>query len=143
MRPLPGRAARVALNHTVLAAARDGVRAVVLCPSLIYGAGHRVNGRSIQVPWLIALARKHGVPRHIGRGENLWSNVHIGSGRAVSAGAGQGAARAFYYVRMALLCADGATMCGWRYYVRMARTRWARPARRSAACSLWASAPRR
>jgi nucleoside-diphosphate-sugar epimerase len=75
--PLPGRAARVALNDAVLAAARDGVRAVVICPSLIYGAGHGVNARSIQVPWLIALARKHGVPKHIGRGENIWSNVHV------------------------------------------------------------------
>jgi nucleoside-diphosphate-sugar epimerase len=75
--PLPGRAARVALNERVLAAAADGIRAVVLCPSLIYGAGRGLNARSIQVPWLIALARKHGVPRHIGRGENVWSNVHI------------------------------------------------------------------
>ena len=75
--PLPGRAARVALNDAVLAAARDGVRAVVICPSLIYGAGRGVNARSIQVPWLIALARKHGVPKHIGRGENIWSNVHV------------------------------------------------------------------
>jgi nucleoside-diphosphate-sugar epimerase len=77
VRPLPGRAARVALNDAVLAAARDGVRAVVLCPSLIYGPGRGVNARSIQVPWLIALARKHGVPKHIGRGENIWSNVHV------------------------------------------------------------------
>jgi nucleoside-diphosphate-sugar epimerase len=77
VRPLPGRAERVALNDAVLAAARDGVRAVVICPSLIYGAGTGVNARSIQVPWLIALAKKHGVPRHLGRGENLWSNVHI------------------------------------------------------------------
>ena len=75
--PLPGRAARVALNDTVLAAARAGVRAVVLCPSLIYGPGRGVHASSIQVPWLIALAKKHGVPRHIGRGENIWSNVHI------------------------------------------------------------------
>jgi nucleoside-diphosphate-sugar epimerase len=77
LHPLPGRAARVALDATVRAAARDGVRAVVICPSLIYGAGRGVNASSIQVPWLIALARKHGVPRHIGRGENRWSNVHI------------------------------------------------------------------
>lgn len=75
--PLPGRRDRVALDRTVLAAAEDGVRAVVICPSLIYGAGRGVNTRSIQVPWLIALAKEHGVPRHLGRGENLWSNVHI------------------------------------------------------------------
>ena len=39
VQPLPGRAARVALNQGVLAAAGNGVRAVVICPSLIYGAG--------------------------------------------------------------------------------------------------------
>ena len=75
--PLPGRRDRVALDRTVLAAAENGVRAVVICPSLIYGAGRGVNARSIQIPWLIALAKEHGVPRHLGRGENLWSNVHI------------------------------------------------------------------
>jgi nucleoside-diphosphate-sugar epimerase len=75
--PLPGRKERVALNDAVLGAARTGIRAVVICPSLIYGAGRGVNARSIQIPWLIALAQKHGVPKHIGRGENIWSNVHI------------------------------------------------------------------
>ena len=75
--PLPGRKARVALNNAVLAAAKDGIRAMVICPSLIYGAGRGVNASSIQIPWLIALAKKYGVPKHIGRGENVWSNVHI------------------------------------------------------------------
>ena len=75
--PLPGRKARVALNDAVLAAAKDGIRAVVICPSLIYGAGRGANASSIQIPWLIALAKKYGVPKHIGRGENVWSNVHI------------------------------------------------------------------
>ena len=49
----------------------------MICPSLIYGAGRGVNAGSIQIPWLIALAKEHGVPRHIGRGENRWSNVHV------------------------------------------------------------------
>ena len=75
--PLPGRKERVAINDAVLGAARTGVRAVVICPSLIYGAGRGVNATSIQVPWLIALTKRHGVPRHVGRGANLWSNVHI------------------------------------------------------------------
>ncbi len=73
--PTPARAGRVALDQKVRAA--DGLRGIVVCPSLIYGRGHGVNPDSIQVPWLIALARKHGVPKHIGPGENLWSNVHI------------------------------------------------------------------
>jgi nucleoside-diphosphate-sugar epimerase len=75
--PGPGRAARVAVNERVLAAALEGVRAAVISPSLIYGHGRGAHRESIQVPRLVALARKSGVARHVGRGENLWSNVHI------------------------------------------------------------------
>jgi nucleoside-diphosphate-sugar epimerase len=75
--PGPGRAARVAVNQRVLAAARDGIRTAVISPSLIYGTGRGAHRESIQVPRLVALARKSGVARHVGRGENLWANVHI------------------------------------------------------------------
>jgi nucleoside-diphosphate-sugar epimerase len=75
--PTPQRAERVAIDTLVRAAAGRGVRAIVICPSLIYGRGRGLNPSSIQVPWLIALARKHGAARHIGSGENRWSNVHI------------------------------------------------------------------
>lgn len=75
--PGPGRAARVAVNTRVLGAAREGVRAAVVSPSLIYGSGRGAHRDSIQVPRLIALARKSGAARHVGRGENRWSNVHI------------------------------------------------------------------
>jgi nucleoside-diphosphate-sugar epimerase len=75
--PSPARAARVALDATVRAAAAKGVRSMVIAPSLIYGRGRGLHPESIQLPWLIALARKHGVARHIGPGENRWSNVHI------------------------------------------------------------------
>jgi nucleoside-diphosphate-sugar epimerase len=75
--PGPGRVARVAVNERVLAAAAEGVRAVVISPSLIYGAGRGAHTESIQVPRLIALAKKSGVARHVGRGENIWANVHI------------------------------------------------------------------
>jgi len=75
--PGPGRAARVAVNTRVLAAAREGVRAAVVSPSLIYGTGRGAHRDSIQVPRLVALAKKSGVPRHVGRGENVWANVHI------------------------------------------------------------------
>jgi len=73
--PTPQRAARVAIDNMVRAA--PGVRAIVIAPSLIYGLGHGANPHSIQVPWLIALARKAGVAKHIGSGENRWANVHI------------------------------------------------------------------
>ena len=73
--PTPQREARVAIDNMVRAA--PGVRAIVIAPSLIYGLGHGANPHSIQVPWLIALARKAGVAKHIGSGENRWANVHI------------------------------------------------------------------
>ncbi|MEO8719437.1 MAG: NAD-dependent epimerase/dehydratase family protein [Burkholderiales bacterium] len=75
--PGPGRAARVAINQRVLAAASHGVRAVVISPSLIYGRGRGVHQESIQVPRLTALAQKAGVARHVGRGENIWANIHV------------------------------------------------------------------
>ena len=75
--PMPSRVARVGTDTMVRAAAGNGVRSIVIAPSLIYGLGHGLNPHSIQVPWLIALAKKAGTPRHIGPGENRWSNVHI------------------------------------------------------------------
>jgi nucleoside-diphosphate-sugar epimerase len=75
--PSPQRAARVAIDAMVRASAGNGVRAAVIAPSLIYGRGAGLNPHSIQVPWLIALAKKSGVAKHIGSGENRWSNVHI------------------------------------------------------------------
>jgi nucleoside-diphosphate-sugar epimerase len=31
----------------------------------------------MQIPWLIELARKYAIGRHVGAGRNIWSNVHI------------------------------------------------------------------
>jgi nucleoside-diphosphate-sugar epimerase len=76
-KPSPGRAARVALNELVLSSTTKGIRPIIICPSLIYGIGRGPAKSSIQVPWLIALARKCGGARHYGPGENMWSNVHI------------------------------------------------------------------
>lgn len=75
--PSPGRAARVDINRRVLAGAQNAVHAVIICPSLIYGLGSGVAKHSMQVPWLIDLARELGAAKHIGPGENTWSNVHI------------------------------------------------------------------
>ena len=73
--PSPSRAGRVAIDNMVRAT--PGARAVVICPSLIYGLGRGLNPDSVQVPWLIALAKKAGIAKHIGPGENRWANVHI------------------------------------------------------------------
>ena len=75
--PSPGRITRVSINEEVAAAANRGIRTVVLCPSLIYGEGLGVNKESMQIPWLLAVARKYGIAKHIGSGSNIWSNVHI------------------------------------------------------------------
>ena len=75
--PPPLRAARVALDREIRTAAERGIRSVVLCNSLIYGPGLGLPADSVQVPALIELAQASGVPRHIGRGLNVWSNVHI------------------------------------------------------------------
>lgn len=73
--PAADKAARVALDRFVLAA--PGVRSIVLCNSLIYGTGLGAEPESAQLPRLAALARETGVARHIGRGLNIWSTVHI------------------------------------------------------------------
>lgn len=73
----PAKQARHALNGTVLAAAARGVRAVVVCPTLIYGVGTGLNPHSIQIPFLVEQARTHGAVRVVGKGLNRWSTVHI------------------------------------------------------------------
>lgn len=73
----PEKAGRQALDQQVRAAAKDNVRAIVIRPSLIYGRGVGVPLASVQLPKLIGVAKKYGVARHIGRGLNIWSNVHI------------------------------------------------------------------
>jgi len=75
--PEPEKAMRVAIDNQVLAAAKDGVRSIVIRPTLIYGRGIGVPGISVQLPKLIDVAKKHGVPRHVGRGLNIWGHVHI------------------------------------------------------------------
>src|SRR4051794_11233624 len=75
--PEPEKAGRVAIDQSVLATAKSGVRSIVIRPTLVYGRGLGVAGTSIQLPRLIDVAKKHGVPRHVGRGLNIWSNVHI------------------------------------------------------------------
>ncbi|MEO5933302.1 MAG: NAD-dependent epimerase/dehydratase family protein [Duganella sp.] len=74
--PTPDKAARVAIDKLVLAAAGKGVRSAVLCNTLIYGHG-ALPRDSVQLPRLLKQARKSGVVRHVGPGLNVWSNVHI------------------------------------------------------------------
>jgi nucleoside-diphosphate-sugar epimerase len=75
--PQPEKAMRVAIDNQVLAAAKDGLRTIVIRPTLIYGPGIGVSSTSLQLPKLIDVAKKHGVARHVGRGLNIWGHVHI------------------------------------------------------------------
>jgi nucleoside-diphosphate-sugar epimerase len=96
--PMPQRAPRVEIDKLVRRAAGEGVRSVVIAPSLIYGLGRGLNSHSIQVPWLIRVAKKFGVAKHIGPGENHWANVHIDDLTALYVLAIEKApAGAFYY----------------------------------------------
>ena len=116
--PTPQRAPRVAIDAMVRRAAEHGVRSVVIAPSLIYGRGRGVNPHSIQVPWLIKVAKKFGVARHIGSGENRWANVHIDDVAALYALAIEKApAGAFYFAEngensMREVCAAISRMLG-------------------------------
>ena len=75
--PTPDKAPRVAIDDLVLAAQTRGVRSAVLCNTLIYGVGAVPGAASVQLPRLIRQAHKSGVMRHVGRGLNIWSNVHV------------------------------------------------------------------
>lgn len=75
--PLPDKAARVAIDRVVLDAAGAGIRAAVLCNTMIYGHALGPPAQSVQIPALVRQAKASGVVRYIGRGLNRWSNVHI------------------------------------------------------------------
>ncbi|MBZ9784194.1 NAD-dependent epimerase/dehydratase family protein [Pseudomonas sp. REP124] len=75
--PTVDKAARVAIDNLILAAAKDGVNSAVICNTLIYGHSLGVNRDSVQLPRLLKQARKSGMVRHVGTGQNIWSNVHI------------------------------------------------------------------
>lgn len=96
---VPAKAARLAIDRRVQEAAGRGVRTVVLCNSMIYGAGRGLHAESAQIPTLVREARRHGAVRLIGSGANRWSNVHVDDVAALYALALERApAGAFYYV---------------------------------------------
>jgi len=74
---LPEKAGRIATDRMILDAANDGVHSIIICPCLIYGQGLGVRPHSPQIPTFIELAKSSGIPRHIGKGQNIWSNVFI------------------------------------------------------------------
>lgn len=75
--PTVDKAARVAIDNLVLDAAKRGVNSGVICNTLIYGHSLGVKRDSVQLPRLLKQARKSNIVRHVGHGQNIWSNVHI------------------------------------------------------------------
>jgi nucleoside-diphosphate-sugar epimerase len=75
--PVAEKKDRVAIDRLILQPAQDRIRAIVICPTMIYGRGRGFNPRSVQIPLLVKQARKDGVAPYIGPGLNRWSNVHI------------------------------------------------------------------
>lgn len=73
----PAKQPRREVDLRVLGAAALGVRSAVICPSLIYGVGRGLNPNSVQIPFLTANARVHGMVQIVGAGLNVWSNVHV------------------------------------------------------------------
>lgn len=74
---VPEKAARASLDKLILDAAQRGVRSVILCNTMIYGTGLGASPDSVQIPPLVAQAQKSGIARYVGKGVNVWSNVHI------------------------------------------------------------------
>lgn len=76
--PVPFRRPRFEMNVKVRTAAISrGLRGVVICPPMIYGAGRGLERDSDQIPKLSALSRQFNAGLYLGRGENRYSNVHI------------------------------------------------------------------
>jgi nucleoside-diphosphate-sugar epimerase len=75
--PAPEKAARAALDALIRSAAGRGVRSVILCNTMIYGNGLGASLDSVQIPPLVRQAQKSGIARYVGKGLNVWSNVHI------------------------------------------------------------------
>ena len=66
------RDASLAAPHT-----HGPLRTAIMCPCLIYGHGKVQGSASVQLPRLVDEARRTGIAKHIGSGQNIWSNVHV------------------------------------------------------------------
>lgn len=60
-----------------VAGVTQGLRGVVICPTTVYGQGTGLRPDSDQVPKMTTKAKQRGAGVHIGKGANIWSNVHI------------------------------------------------------------------
>ncbi|MGV6876752.1 NAD-dependent epimerase/dehydratase family protein [Pseudochelatococcus sp. B33] len=75
--PIASRSVRLGNDTRILAAAEQGIRSIVICPSLTYGWREGPHRESVQLRLIIEEARRSGTARYIGAGRNRWSNVHV------------------------------------------------------------------
>ena len=77
--PMPHRLDRIAVDRLVrTAGVTDGIRAAVICPTMVYGDGRGLKRDSHQIPMLIAKSRSLQAGVYIGKGAPIWSNLFIG-----------------------------------------------------------------
>jgi len=70
-------ASRVLINQHILQSAAQDIRSIVIVPTMVYGKGLGIKKDSIQLPALISFSKEKGFGTYFGKGENIWSNVHI------------------------------------------------------------------
>jgi len=70
-------ASRVLINQHILQSAAQDIRSIVIVPTMVYGKGLGIKKDSIQLPALISFSKEKGFGAYFGKGENIWSNVHI------------------------------------------------------------------
>lgn len=59
------------------AGVEQGVRGIVIVPSMVYGTSLGLPRESIQLPLIVKKSKEIGAGAYIGKGRNRWSNVHI------------------------------------------------------------------
>lgn len=68
---------RIYINRMIQRAALQGVRSIVIVPTMVYGEGLLINKESKQIPLLVRTAVKKGYASYINDGMQAWSNVHV------------------------------------------------------------------
>ncbi|SFE75228.1 Nucleoside-diphosphate-sugar epimerase [Paenibacillus algorifonticola] len=76
--PIDPQKERVMINEQVRkAGVEQGIRSIVIAPSMIYGTALGLPRESVQLPLIIRKSKEMGAGVYIGEGVNRWSNVHI------------------------------------------------------------------
>lgn len=77
--PMPHRIPRVAVDRMVRSAGiSDGIRAVVISPTMVYGEGRGLKRDSHQIPLLRMKSKERGAGVFVGKGAPIWSSVYLG-----------------------------------------------------------------